>query len=139
MDISFEWDRRYSVGHPVLDAQRRTFLELRKRAFVGLDTDSDEGREEFHRFLHDLSVCVSVQIRTEESVLAACGYARLDEHLKEHTGCLERITDFLVAATQGTLDVEGVQTFLTSWWENHLLKSDMEYAPLLRGTPLEAG
>lgn len=133
MDISFRWGAQYSVGNAVLDAQHANLLDLCERAHLRLNDVSEEGREAFHILLHDLSAYAKTHFRTEEHLLAACGYPRLDEQIAEHTEYILRLSEFLYAATEGKLDREGVQLFLKSWWINHILESDMQFAPFLAG------
>lgn len=133
MQNSFAWDQRYSVGNAVLDEQHRKFLTLCEKVVVCLDSQGEKGREAYHILLDDLSNHAATHFRTEEDILAASGYTGLDRHLEEHNYYFERLTDLLLAATAGRLDKEGLRSFVTSWWVNHILESDMRYAALFRG------
>lgn len=130
---SFAWDQRYSVGHAVLDEQHRRFLSLCEKAVMDLDIQGEDGREAYHILLDELSNHAAIHFRTEEDILAATGYSGLGRHVEEHNRYLEKLTDLLLAATEGILDKEGLGAFVTSWWVCHILESDMRYAPVLRG------
>ena len=133
MDMLASWSPLYSVGHDLLDRQHQQLLSLCQQAQLCVADDSEEGNEAFHFLLHELSVYARVHFRSEEEILAARGYDRLDEQMREHTEYIERLTEFLLLAANGMLDKIGVETFLSSWWINHILVSDMQYAALMRG------
>lgn len=135
MENAFLWDPKFSVGHPLLDEQHREFLVLCQKASAAADFDSRSGRLAFHGLLNDLAVYAEMHFRTEEEILAAHGYPRLDAQIEQHSEYLERLTELLVAATDGTLDVGGMQRFLASWWKGHILHSDLEYASSLTEMP----
>lgn len=132
MENAFLWDPKYSVGHPVLDEQHREFLVLCQKASAAADFDSRSGRLAFHSLLNDLAVYAETHFRTEEKILAAQGYPGLDVQIEQHSEYLERLTELLIAATDGTLDIAGMQRFLASWWKGHILNSDTQFALFLR-------
>lgn len=132
MDELVSWNPLYSVGHSLLDEQHQNLLSLCQQAKLCVGDDSEEGTEAFHHLLHELSLYARVHFHTEEEILAAHGYPRLDEQIDEHTEYITRLTEFLGAAAAGRLEKTAVEAFLTSWWVNHILHSDMQYAPLLQ-------
>ena len=131
MTDRYEWEPRYSVGHPVIDAQHRHLLDLYARAAECLEDDSEEGKAKFFALLNDLAEHSRVNFRTEEEIMAAHGCPQVLLHGEEHLDFIERLADFLLEAAQGTLDKSGLYAFLDSWWQHHVLEGDMQYRPFL--------
>lgn len=131
MAKTYHWEPRYSVGHPVIDEQHRELLDLYSRAAACLEDDTENGKAQFYVLLNDLAEHSRVHFRTEEEIMVARGCPQVLHHSEEHLDFVERLTDFLLAAAQGTLDKAGVHAFLDSWWQHHVLETDMQYKPFL--------
>ena len=79
----------------------------------------------------------------EERIQIAYGYLHLDQHKREHRALLAEI-DVLAQRIHATLEdpdggVEGVKAqsgeitaFLRKWLVDHVMKADMQLAPLFR-------
>ena len=137
MSDNYEWDPRYSVGHPVIDAQHRVLLDLYARAASCLEDDSEAGKAEFYLLLNDLAEHSRVNFRIEEEIMAAHGCPQVLQHGEEHLDFIERLADFLLDAARGSLDKAGLYAFLDSWWHYHVLQGDMQYKPFLSAQRLE--
>jgi hemerythrin len=131
MNTSFRWHPKYSIGHPLLDAQHQQLLSLCAQAQSCLCSTGTQGAGKFHELLNDLVRYSEIHFKTEEDLLASIGYPRLDEHIDEHHKYIESLADFMYVAVQDQFYKLGVEAFLTTWWLTHILKSDMQYAPLL--------
>lgn len=125
---SFEWEPRYSVGHPVLDSQHRKLLGMCKAASLCLDDDSPEGTSRIHLLLNDLAVYAQTHFRTEEQILRQIDYALFEEHRAEHEDYFVSLTEILSAAAFGEIDKAGLHRYLLGWWLDHILVSDMCFA-----------
>ncbi len=121
------WQQEYSVGHPVLDEQHKGFFALCRKAEAGRHDRSREGVERFHELLNELVNYANRHFLTEEKVLAACCYPHLDAHRAEHEIYRETLTGFVIKATFGDMDTDGVLAYLAEWWRDHILQSDMQY------------
>lgn len=135
MENAFLWDPKFSVGHPLLDEQHQEFMVLCQKAAAAADFDTRSGRLAFHSLLNDLAVYAEKHFRTEEEILAAHGYPGLDAQIEQHSEYLERLTELLTAATDGTLDAAGMRRFLASWLKGHILGSDLQFASFLSEVP----
>jgi hemerythrin len=132
MKSPFAWDEKYSVGHPELDEQHRSFLALCKKSCDALAAESLAAREAYHLLLDDLTRHASKHFETEEAILADHGYPDLDHHRREHSNYLEGLVDILLAAADGVFDADRLCTFVTSWWVNHIAESDKRFASTIR-------
>jgi hemerythrin len=70
----------------------------------------------------------------EEDYLRRIDYPDLAAHAREHTGFVEKMTEFSLAATKGVQDVGAVHRYLHAWFLTHILGSDMRYR-LASSTP----
>jgi hemerythrin len=135
MDQRFvpQWQPSYSVGNQLLDDQHKKLLSLCQEAVSCMAEDGPEGRSHFHRILNELAGYVNRHFQTEEGILKQCGYPLLDHHRKEHLEYESRLTDFLLSATMGEIDRDGLHHYLSQWWSEHILGSDKQYAECIQG------
>ena len=127
-----DWKQDYSVGHTMLDEQHKGFFVLCRQAEECRQDRSAEGRERFHALLNELVVYAKRHFATEESLLALYGYPRLGDQKAEHEVFNEKLTQFIFEATFGELDRDGLFSYLTAWWTEHILLSDMKYRDFLQ-------
>ncbi len=126
------WTSEYSVGNPLLDAQHQRLLALCNQASESMGDNSPEGVEAFHNILNDLTRYVREHFLTEEKVLEQHHFADLDTHKAMHLDYEERLGEFLIAATEGSIDKIALQVYLNDWWRDHILRSDKAYASAIR-------
>jgi hemerythrin len=126
-----DWKAAYCIGHPLLDEQHRTFFALCKEAEACRTDRSPEGRGKFHTLLNELVVYARRHFATEESLLARHDYPLLAEQKSEHEAYSEKLTEFVFEATFGELDRDGLFAYLSTWWTEHILDSDMKYREFL--------
>lgn len=129
VSAKLEWSAAYSVGNPAIDQQRAKFLKLRAEAVRCQEITGVESSELFHVILNELSIYAKVNLVIEEDLLKKGNCPRLADHLTEHAHFQHVLTDFLVLATQRNLDRAGLARFLSEWWENHLLGTDLGCKP----------
>ena len=131
--LNFNWSDTYSVGNVILDSQHRRLLALCSRASALMSDEKRAGKsEEFHELLHEMSQYSNEHFKTEETILEKCGYPDLDDQIREHNEYQERLLNYLIAATEGRLDWQGMGSLLLYWWIHHILESDMAYKPYMR-------
>ena len=121
------WQQACSVGHPALDEQHRGFFNLCRVADACRLDKTREGGERFHELLNELVNYAHRHFLFEEKLLAASGYPDLDAHKAEHELYKEKLTHFVIEATFGDLNKEGLFGYLADWWASHILESDLKY------------
>lgn len=130
--LNFNWSDTYSVGNVILDSQHRRLLALCSRASALMSDEKRAGKsEEFHEILHEMSQYSNEHFKTEEAILEKCGYPDLDDQIREHDEYREWLLSYLVSATEGRLDWQGMRALLVRWWVHHILESDMTYKPYM--------
>lgn len=130
--VADNWKQQYSVGHALLDEQHKMFFVLCRKASECRTDLSPEGRERFHELLNELVNYARRHFALEEQLLHQCSYPHYDLHKAQHEAYFEKLTDFVLQATFGDLDRDGVFTYLMSWWSEHILNSDMKYRDALQ-------
>lgn len=122
-----EWQPNYSVGNWLLDSQHKQLLSLCQQSIYCMDDESVEGVSQFHIILNELSEYVDIHFRSEEVILKECNYPLLARHKEEHLAYQEQLSDFMVAATMGEINKQGLVHYLSQWWSEHILCSDKQY------------
>lgn len=121
------WHQEFSVGHALLDEQHKGFFSLCRKAEACQHDRTREGIERFHELLNELVNYANRHFAIEEKVLASCRYPNLEAHRLEHEIYREKLTDFVIRATFGELDSDGLLGYIADWWQQHILQSDMKY------------
>lgn len=133
--VKLEWQAGYSVGNAVLDRQHQKLLTLCRRAVASLGAAPISANAELHDILNELAAYVAEHFRVEEALLRRHGFPQMAEHEAEHLAYRARLTEILYDATLGRADNEQLASYLTEWWIEHILQSDMLYATYLKSGP----
>lgn len=126
-----EWSDAMSVGDYSIDHQHQKLLLICRRCEKLQGSPGSDGFELFHEQLHELQQYARVHFAAEEGLLARIGYPDLAGQQQEHLKCQDDLAEMLYEAVVGTLVIPDVVQFLSAWWANHILISDMEYTPYL--------
>lgn len=129
-DLS-EWRPEYSVGNLTLDVQHQRLLALCKRVSAYEFLRDKSSLEEFHGILNELASYATKHFQTEEDVLRRIGYPGLADQKREHDAYSENLVEFMFDAINGEPNKERLQSYLESWWIDHILVSDMAYRTYL--------
>lgn len=121
------WDARYSVGDPILDKQHQKLLLLCDALRECAATAGRQSDARFHDILHELAVYAREHFATEEKILERCTYPLLEQQRQDHIRYEEQVTEVLSAATFGKLEKAELLDFISEWWTQHILVSDMAY------------
>lgn len=126
------WQPRYSVGNTLLDGQHKQLLQLCARAIRCMEETGSEGVAHFQDVLNELADYVREHFILEEAMLRECAFPQYESHRQEHIAYQLKLTDLLLTAGLGEYDRAGLTRYLSEWWNQHILHSDMQYAPYLR-------
>ncbi len=120
------WKDEYSVGVEELDRQHQLIIKT-------INSLIDKPRVFFRSknissALAELTNYVSEHFLLEERLLQENGYPDLLEHSKKHTIYSNQIAEFCTESLHGKREVPTeLLSFLTDWWNNHILHEDMHY------------
>lgn len=127
---SLPWKDEYNIGDETIDAQHQKMLALVADASTCLDVDHPQGTALFYEILPQVEAYAQTHFSTEEAMLKRCNYPKLDEQIEEH----QRYMQWITAARQSSAsiaDKEMLHSFLSTWWRDHILNSDMQYKEYL--------
>jgi len=125
------WDSSFSVGNELLDLQHRKLLGLCNELARHAHGEKQVSRSRFHEILNELTLYARQHFECEESLLKQYGYANLASQESEHLAYDEKVANWAFDATVGELNMVATQEFLSRWWQNHILVSDMQYRALM--------
>lgn len=130
-----DWHPRYSVGHPLLDAQHKKLLRLCQDVIACTEDDAAYPAS-LHAALRDLNQSIQEHFASEEAILESSAYPLLDYHKEEHVEYQSRMDEFLRATRQGCVSKESLTHYLSRWWSEHILCSDKQYSGFIKGNSL---
>lgn len=131
MPPQLEWSPAYNIGHPVLDQRRRQFLRICNEFAKCCGLQGAEMFSRYHELLDDLARFARESFLIEETILEKIRYPSLEGQKVEHLAFEEHLADVLFDASRGIIDVPKTNRFLSDWWNEHVLVSDMQYKELL--------
>jgi hemerythrin-like metal-binding protein len=126
------WKNEYSVGNTTLDNQHKNLLKICKMISLYELDGSRESIGNYQSILNDLADYAGTHFHTEEEILTQANYPLIEDHAAEHMDYIDKLTDFLLSATHGVVDKQGLAQYLDAWWINHILESDMAYSHYLK-------
>jgi hemerythrin-like metal-binding protein len=130
-DFPLEWSDAMSVGDYSVDNQHKSLLMICRRCEKLQRDASADGVELFHEQLHELQNYAQVHFRAEEALLARIAYPELEKQKQEHLKYQDDLTELIYEAVIGNVRRSSVVQFLSDWWIDHILVSDMQYVPYL--------
>lgn len=129
---SLDWNPDYSVGNDVLDGQHKNLLALISQAEDLSKEQCPDFAQKFHAIFDELCTYIQEHFRDEEALLEANNYPDLIAHKKEHNDYITNFSEIVYGASKGNLDIYTLNCFLTEWWLNHILTSDMQYKDFIK-------
>jgi len=125
-----EWDKRLETGIEEIDSQHR---ELFKRiGALELSIYSNKSKVEMVIMLEYLESYVEEHFGAEEELMIRTVYPGLDRHRREHDEFRRKyakiMNEYRARGADSYLALD-VDKEVRTWWENHILKSDMAFIP----------
>jgi len=118
--MAVEWNRNLSTG---VEWQDRHHKELFKRVNSLLDAMSvGMGKDELERVFRFLDSYFVVHFDAEEQAMSTYGFPGAVEHLREHTGFIEKVDSLRHESALGptAVLVVKVQKLVVDWLINHI-------------------
>ena len=127
------WTREMATGLRSIDDDHRMLLDI----LNGLQSDAAESGAERRvgAALGALARYVDQHFAREERFLAQAGYPDLEEHAAAHERMTRHVHDTWAAwqADPGSADPGDLCTMLQDWLVRHIMGTDMQYVPFLKG------
>mgnify|MGYP001547896354 CR=1 len=130
MSQFIKWSREFSVQDGFLDDQHKQIYELINQLHTAL-----KNREADHQLtqsiMKQLTEYTLKHFSAEERLMAKYQYPNLNKHKEQHQ-MMARRTRELSRQVMNTNsdDTHEILLFLRDWWQQHILKQDMQYVPL---------
>ncbi len=127
----FEWSEELETGIEKVDSQHRNLMEMINRLHRAMRVG--KGAEETGGILDELADYSIYHFGFEEELFDTYGYPDAESHRELHRKAAERIKTFQEQFRQGQASVAmDLMHFLTGWLKEHIMKTDMAFAPFLK-------
>lgn len=124
-----QWRDEYSVHHATLDFDHQMLINIINQLFDAIATKQD--KQVIGQVIHSLARYVETHFAREERVMKECRYPDLAPHAAKHREIEQTVWDIVHLWERDPSEVNSAEVlrFLKTWLVNHILKSDMKYAP----------
>ncbi len=123
-----EWDdAHYDVGHALLNQQHKTLIEMINEMATLINDGSSEIESQLPYLFQRFYRLFDAHLAREEQILVESDYPTLQSHKREHDEYLDRVSEFILDGLELSETQQELLTFLTHWWNDHILVQDMAY------------
>ena len=123
------WDEKFAIGHAVIDAEHKTFLELIVE--FKKEVDGQRNPRRIDRQLREIREYAVFHFLREENILEEMLYHDLETIRILHRRFLDALQDKVVELGQGQADYHELCEFLFEWFTSHVLREDKRIALFL--------
>lgn len=119
------WTVELATGVPEIDRQHRELFDW----LAELESATSDRRMMTSVYaLTRLVQYTRSHFATEEALMRACGYPRIDAHMAEHAELCRKLARLQAAAVSEDTSGETISV-LRSWLIDHVMGVDMDYVP----------
>jgi hemerythrin len=125
-----EWNDAFSVGNQQIDEHHKKFFHMINTFHDAMK--KGEGDEVLLTVLKELREYSQYHFKAEESIMKMYADPDYFNHKAEHDDAIQKVNNFFMKYERkdDNLSIE-VLNFLSSWLQNHILKTDRKYIPYL--------
>lgn len=126
-----KWSDKLATSIPEIDKQHKELVRLVNLLYRAMRLQ--KGKSEVSAILKDLTKYTVYHFGFEEKQFDKYGYPEGPQHKTHHKTLVQQVSAFQAEFNAGkaTVTME-LMDFLTDWLKNHILKTDMAYAPFLK-------
>lgn len=133
--MTLQWSEKLTTGVAEIDEQHRSLFDW----FAQLEEAAADRRMMTAAYaLTRLKQYTRTHFTAEEKLMAENAYPRLDAHRAEHESFRKRLGDVQMLALTKDIGEEAV-ALLRDWLVKHIMVSDMDYVPYVRGLSATVG
>lgn len=127
------WSEKYETGIKAIDRDHMALFEEIKNLSVALL--KQESPAHIDQAIDCLEAYVREHFEREESFMKQAGYPSTEAHMRTHRSMQRKVKWLRHIHRAGEDDIDPVKLtkFLSDWLSEHILKTDMDYVPYLRG------
>ncbi|GAB6054382.1 hypothetical protein JCM17960_32020 [Magnetospira thiophila] len=113
------WDESWETGHPLIDFDHRTLVDLVNRLRALLSTEAD--LKAIDHFMVRLNDLVHKHLQREEDILRHIDFPDFSEHVKDHRNIASQFEIFSNTWQRApeALDLHHVLSFVEDWLDRH--------------------
>ncbi|MCP4353146.1 MAG: hemerythrin family protein [Desulfobacterales bacterium] len=123
-----QWDDSLNVNVAEIDRQHQRLVEM----INDLDDAmrQGKGKDVLGKIIDGLIAYAATHFRTEERYFDLFGYPEANNHKKEHSEFVKKISEFKDGFEKGKLGLSiQVMNFLRDWLQKHIKEVDKKYGP----------
>ncbi len=126
----FEWNEKYSTGIASIDAQHRTLFSIGAELYAAMS--AGQGHERMGRILSRLIQYTAAHFAYEERLMQLHRYPEFAAHKAQHDDLTQQVKQFHQEFQRGQIGISiRLLSFVEDWLQQHIGRSDQDYAPLL--------
>lgn len=121
--INTEWDKKFEIGHELIDQEHQLFLRLIKKASQTADMgETSKARN----LLIEIKKYAAFHFFSEENLMQEIDYPDYQNHRAMHNMVLSNIDDMIVRLDMGLVKLDEVVDFLFEWFALHTTSADKQ-------------
>jgi hemerythrin-like metal-binding protein len=120
------WDKKYEIGHELIDSQHRIFLMLLNKLVDTLAKGVN--KEHLFRVVNELRKYAEFHFISEESVMHEYFYPGTKNHEQIHARILGEVSVLCEHVSQDQAGPEDIVLYLQNWLFNHISLEDSHIA-----------
>ncbi|MDR0388580.1 MAG: bacteriohemerythrin [Spirochaetaceae bacterium] len=123
------WDKRFSVGIPVIDEQHKNLVNLTNELFLSCIKDTDSANDNFKKIVHKLVLYTKNHFSIEERIMETLNFPDIATHKKEHEAFIKQILQGVEDFSRSSRFVPNkFVRYLRDWILAHIAMTDKRYA-----------
>ena len=125
-----QWNSSLSVNIAEIDRQHQKLVAMIKDLNDAMR--QGKGKDVLGKIVNGLMIYTETHFRTEEAYFDQWGYLDANRHKKEHAEFTRKVAEFKTSFDTRHLGLSiEVMNFLSTWLQDHIKGSDMQYGPFL--------
>lgn len=134
MDKRVIWLKNMQVGHPILDLEHKSFIDIVNESYVLL---AQKKLPDFHVVFLKIEAYIQMHFPKEEQIMQKIAFPDFDSHQESHKQFASNISElkknFLSASVEGEKEKIAHHTadYIKAWFLGHTLSRDKIYKPYL--------
>lgn len=127
----FEWKEEYSGGIESIDDQHKVMISLMNELYDSIVRE--KGERNTKNIFIELLKYANYHFGLENQLFAKYDYQEKAEHLEQHQHFIDKIRNLMLKnyLTEKKVEIETLH-YLRLWFQDHMLKIDMEYCKFFR-------
>ncbi|MBE0501934.1 MAG: hemerythrin family protein [Desulfuromonadales bacterium] len=127
----FQWEERYDIGLPEIDAQHRTMIDMLNTLYAA--KKSEQARQVVEETLDRLLYYTTVHFTDEEAAMQKLDYPHLDKQKNEHETMTQQVVKMRSRLQQGDDPVVfELLNFMSEWLKFHICESDRKFGDFVK-------